>query len=236
MLTDMRALSFLSLVALIAACKTSTAPNTNDPLYSCTNTAYPTTAPASITVTGTVTEFASSAVAGARVDAFKNGTATSIDSATTDSLGRFSLTVATGGVPLDGYLRAAKTGYLTTYAFPSAPLPANTSLTLAVVTPGEFNILASASGVTPVAGKGSLAIRPVDCTGAAAVGGTVATSPAATAYSDGSGDFFEFNLAPGSVTVGGATQSHVFHQHAVTAFADAVTITIVAPGPLSPPQ
>ena len=231
----MRALAFLCLVTVVAACsKSSTAPNPGP--YACESQAFPTTAPATITVSGTVAEFGSSGVAGARVDAFKSGTAGSIDSATTDAQGDFSLTVTTGGVPLDGYLKASKTGYVDTYAYPSAPLPANATITLTVVTPSEFNLLAASKSVTPTAGDGAIAIRPVDCTGAVVNGATVSTSPASTPYSDGSGDFFEFNLTPGSVTVSGTYQSHTFHSHPVVAFADAVTITIIAPGPLSPPE
>lgn len=232
----MRAALGVSLVALVAACgKSSTGPGNTGP-YACDGQAFPTTATSTITVTGTVAEFGSSGVVGARVDAFKTGTAGSIDSATTDAQGNFTLTIPTGGVPLDGYIKASKTGYVDTYAYPSAPLPANASITLTVVTPSEFNLLAASMSVTPTAGDGALAIRPVDCTGAVVTGATVGTSPASTPYSDGSGDFFEFNLAPGSVTVSASYQSHTFHSHPVVAFADAVTITIVAPGPLSPPE
>jgi hypothetical protein len=232
----MRAPPLLCLVILVTACsKSSTAPSNTGP-YACEGQALPTSAPSTITVSGTVAEFGSSGVAGARVDAFKTGTAGSIDSATTDAQGNFTMTVATGGVPLDGYVKASKTGYVDTYAYPSAPLPANTAITLTVVTPTEFNLLAASMSVTPTAGDGALAIRPVDCTGAVVAAATVSTSPASAPHSDGSGDFFEFNLAPGTVTVTGTYQSHTFRSHPVVSFADAVTITIVAPGPLSPPE
>jgi hypothetical protein len=231
----MRATTALTLVALIAACKSSTGPVKPGP-YACEGQALPTAAPSTITVSGTVTEFGASGVAGARVDAFKTGAGSSIDSATTDAQGNFTLTVPTGGVPLDGFVKASKTGYIDTYAYPSAPLPANTAITLTVVTPTEFSFLAAAAGVTPTAGKGSIAIRPVDCTAAVVSGATVSTSPSSTPYSDGSGDFFEFNLAPGTVSVSASYQGHTFRSHPVVAVADAVTITIIAPGPLSPPE
>ncbi|HWZ27211.1 MAG TPA: carboxypeptidase-like regulatory domain-containing protein [Gemmatimonadales bacterium] len=231
----MRATTLLCLVTLVAACKSSTAPGNSGP-YACEGQALPTTAPSTITVSGTVADFSSSGVAGARVDAFKTGTAGSIDSATTDAQGHFALTVPTGGVPLDGFIKASKTGYLDTYAYPSAPLPASTSITLTVITSSQLNTFASLAGATPIAGNGSLAIRPVDCTEAVATGATVSTSPPATPYPDGNGNFFEFNLAPGSVTVSAKYQSHTFRSHPVVAFADAVTITIIAPGPVSPPE
>lgn len=231
----MRLLPVLCLASLLAACgKSSTAPNTGP--YPCESQPFPTTAPASITVSGVVSDVASGPLAGVRVDAFKTGTVGSIDSTTTDAQGTFSLTVATGGTPLDGYVKASHSGYLDTYAFPSAPLPADASIALTVVTPTEFSFLATQAGVSPTAGNGSLAIRPVDCSGTSVPTATVTTNPASTPHSDGSGDFFEFNLAPGTVSVGASYQGHTFHSHPVVAVADAVTITVVAPGPLSPPE
>ena len=220
---------------LIAACsKSSTAPK--DTAYECLGQAYPTTAPGSITVSGTVSDFLSGPLSGAKVFAFKTGTATAIDSATTDAGGAFGMSVLTGGTPLDGYLKASATGYIDTYAYPSAPLPASAVITVPMVTSSEFNILAGQAKVTPVAGKGALGIRPVDCTGAAVTGATVTTSPSASQYADGQGDFFVFNAPPGSIDVGASFQSHTFHGHTIVAVADAVTITIIAPGPLSPPE
>lgn len=224
----------LGAVLLVACGKSSTAPKNTG--YECVGQAYPTTAPASITVSGTVSDFISGPLAGAKVLAFKTGTAAAIDSATTDAGGAFSMSVSTGGTPLDGYLKATNTGYMDTYAFPSAPLPANAAITVPMVTSTEFNLLATQAGATPVAGNGSLGIRPVDCTGAAVTGATVTTSPSSSPYTDGQGDFFVFNAAPGNVDVGASFQSHTFHGHTIVAKADAVTITIIAPGPLSPPE
>jgi hypothetical protein len=232
----MRAIAMTGLTALLvfACSKSSTAPKSGP--YTCAGQAFPTTAPATITVSGTVSDFISGPLTGVTVAAFKTGTAVAIDSTTTDVQGKFSMTVTTGGTPLDGYVKASKSGYIDTYAFPSAPLPASAAITVPVVTPTEFNLLAKQAGVTPTAGKGSLGLRPVDCAGAAVATATVTTSPSSSPYSDGAGDFFVFNVAPGNVDVGASFQSHTFHTHTVTAVADAVTITIIAPGPLSPPE
>lgn len=230
----MRAISFGLIALLVVACgKSSTAPS---PAYACSGNAFPTTAPASITISGTISDFLAGALDSVRVQAFQTGTAGAIDSAITDTAGKFSMTVATGGTPLDGYVHASKTGYIDTYAYPSAALPANATITIPMVTSGEFNILAGQAGVTPVAGKASLGLRPVDCTGAAVTGALVYTSPSTPAYTDGAGDFFVFNAPPGSTNVGASFQNHIFHTHPIVAWADAVTITIIAPGPLSPPE
>lgn len=233
----MRRVVALSLVSavLIAACKSSTSP-TNSVAYTCSTLSYPTTAPASITVSGVVQGFTSSPIDSAVVLAFKNGTATPVDSTMTNASGQFTLNASTGGAPLDGYVKASKSGLIDTYAFPSAPLPANASITLTMINTTTLGLLASNDGVTPVAGKGALAIRPVDCTETVVPTATVSTSPSATLYGDASGDFFAFNVAPGSVQVNAQYQSHVFHSHSVTAIADAVTITIIAPGPVTPPE
>lgn len=233
----MRRVVTLSLVSavLIAGCKSSTSP-TNNVAYTCSSLAYPTTAPASISVSGVVQGFTASPIDSAVVLAFRNGTVTPVDSTMTDSQGKFTLNASTGGTPLDGYVKASKAGLIDTYAFPSAPLPGNASITMTMVTSAQFSFLASGDGVTPVAGKGALAIRPVDCTETVVPTATVSTSPSASLYADGSGDFFAFNLAPGSVQVNAQYQAHVFHSHSVTAIADAVTITIIAPGPVSPPE
>ncbi|HEX4561355.1 MAG TPA: carboxypeptidase-like regulatory domain-containing protein [Gemmatimonadales bacterium] len=231
----MRTLTPVLLGAFLAmACsKSTTAPKPTG--YECLGQAYPTSAPASITVSGTVADFINGPLAGARVYAFKTGTAGAIDSATTDAGGAFSMSVSTGGTPLDGYLKASKSGYIDTYAYPSAPLPANAIISVPVVTSGEFGILAGMAGATQVAGNGALGLLAVDCTGAAVTGATVTTSPSSSPYAYQS-EFFVFNAPPGGTTVGASFQGHTFHSHSILSVADAVTITIIAPGPLSPPE
>jgi len=187
-------------------------------------------------ISGTISDFLAGKLDSVKVQAFQTGTASPIDSAITDTAGKFSMTVTTGGTPLDGYVHASKTGYIDTYAYPSAPLPANATIAIPMVTSGEFSLLAGQAGVTPVAGKASLGLEPVDCTGAAVPGALVYTSPSAQAYTNGTGDFFVFNAAPGSTDVSASFQSHIFHTHTIVAVADAVTISIIAPGPLSPPE
>lgn len=224
----------LGTLAAAACSKSSTAPNNTG--YECIGQAYPTTAPASITVSGTVADFINGPLSGATVYAFKTGTASAIDSATTSASGTFTMSVSTGGVPLDGYLKASKSGYIDTYAYPSAPLPGDATISVPVVTSGEFAVLAAQASATPVAGKGSIGILAVNCTGAAVSGATVTASSGTSPYDHGQGDFFVFNAAPGNVDVGATFQTHTFHGHTVVAVADAVTITIIAPGPLSPPE
>ncbi|HXM39283.1 MAG TPA: hypothetical protein VN908_11575 [Gemmatimonadales bacterium] len=183
-------------------------------------------------------------LAGALVEAFRTGNATALASMTTATDGKFKLTIATGGTPLDGYVRVSKASYIDTYAYPPAPLVANFSQSLLVLTSLEFNALHNAAGVTHTAGTGSIAVLVTDCTGAAVTGATVSTVPAGTVrYSSGGlpsssatvtasdGAAYVFNVAAGDVTVRADSGSKTLRAHIVNARADAITITAIAPGP-----
>src|SRR5882672_11135911 len=50
---------------------------------------------------------------------------TPIATATTDAMGNFTMTITTGGLPVDGFLKATKATFLDTYLYPPAPLIAD---------------------------------------------------------------------------------------------------------------
>jgi hypothetical protein len=185
----------------------------------------------------------------ARVDAFLTGNASSLDSAITDSSGAFSLTVATAGIPLDGYIRARRSGYLDTYTFPSAPLPASISRSFTMLTPSVFGLLSGFLGVTQTAGNGWIAVVVVDCTGNPVAGAAVSTTPPGTVrYDDNSGpsstasvtgtdgQAYVFNVGAGNVVVAASVGTTTFRSHTVVAVADQITVTLVAPGPTTPAE
>ncbi|HZD85013.1 MAG TPA: hypothetical protein VE052_03795, partial [Gemmatimonadaceae bacterium] len=78
-----RCLSFSLAALVLAACGSKNNPSGPSGPYSCLGAALPTTAPASITVTGTITGNVTSPspVAGAAVVGFRTGNATKLDSA-----------------------------------------------------------------------------------------------------------------------------------------------------------
>src|SRR5205807_7331466 len=128
----------LSLAALLGtACGKSgpTAPAGPGP-YDCLGQALPTTAPSAITVQGTVKSnvLAPSPLAGATVQAFQTGNATALATATSGAQGNYSVTLSTGGTPLDGYVRVSKASYLDTYGYPPAPLAADASESVLLLT------------------------------------------------------------------------------------------------------
>jgi hypothetical protein len=183
-------------------------------------------------------------LAGVQLDAFRTGNATSLATATSATDGTYSLTVATGGMPVDGYLRATKATYLDEYAYPPAPLVANSTQSLLLLTSSEFALVGNAAGVMPASGNGFILVAVSDCNGTAVAGATVSTTPAGTVrYASGGvpsssatatstdGLAFVFNVAAGDVIVRADSGSKTLRAHTVNARADAITITAIAPGP-----
>lgn len=209
--------------------------------YRCIGNALPTTAPASITLTGTISANVTSPapLAGAAVVGFRTGSATKLDSATTDANGNFSLTLATGGTPVDGYVRVAKSGYIDTYGYPPAPLAASGSQSALVITTSERNLVTGALGVTQTAGNGFMAVVVADCDGAAVTGATLSAKQGASSVGDvhaapgTAGAFYVFNIPPGETVAGATVGSNTLRSHTITVRADVLTLTGVTPGPLN---
>lgn len=233
-----------SLVAIgvaLAACGGDS--NGPDARFACLNDSLPTTAPASITVSGQTegNVLAPSALSGVEVIVSRTGTDTlGVD--TSSAPGRFSIPIATGGTPVNGNLQLKKSGYLPTYAYPARPMAANDSINVLMVTSGEFTALAAAAGITPQAGKGFIGLVVADCQGNTLAGATVSTSPAGTLrYNVGGlpsaaatstaddGVAYIVNVTAGNVTIMATAGGHTLRQHVVNARADAITLTQIQP-------
>src|SRR5687768_761255 len=78
----------------------------------------PATTVTEVTVSGTATERdaqGGGVLAGVIIEAYRNANeGTPIAMTTTDGFGKYSLTIQTNGESIDGYLKATKTGLLTT--------------------------------------------------------------------------------------------------------------------------
>jgi hypothetical protein len=191
-------------------------------------------------LTGTITSNVATPtpLVGAAVVGFRTGTATKLDSATTNASGNFTLTLATGGTPVDGYLRVSKVGYIDTYAYPPAPLATSGSHSAAVITTSERNTITGLLGATQTAGNGFMAVVVEDCDGAAVSGATLSVkqggSDAGTVYAapGAAGAFYVFNIPPGETVVGATAGGNTLRSHTVTIRADVLTLTGVTPGPL----
>ena len=257
--SGVRSSRFAAAAVVLAACggnsniTMNTGPDTTthtSTAYTCVGQALPTTAASTVTISGTVTDV-STAIAGATVAAFSTGNATALSSTTTAADGSYSISVSTGGTPLDGYLRISKSTYDTTYLYPSAPLVASVSgAKVVLLTPTQLGFLALAAGVTLSSTDGLIVITVVDCTAKVLGGATVSSNPAAgaTRYNSGGapkasatatdvdGLAYLLNVPAGNVTVQGMSGSVTLRSHSLNARAGAITQTILAPGPTTPPE
>src|SRR5262249_11059715 len=114
----------------------------------------PASIPAMITISGTASsrDLSGNAtpVQGVAVAAYKKtDPTTAVATATTDASGNYSLTVTTGGAPVDGYLKATKSGNTDTYLYPPAPLIADFTMgSINMLTPTTYQGIYVISQVT----------------------------------------------------------------------------------------
>jgi hypothetical protein len=205
-----------------------------------------------VTVSGTAEEIAASGstpLAGVTIEAFRNANETTpIGTTTTDAQGNYSLTVATNGEAIDGFLKATKTGYKVTYLYPPYPLMMDFNMaSVFMVTQATYDTLSNVADADQMPGNGVVALIVTD--GAMPVAGAKISStpaasptarynamvgnltlPSATAtetFTDGIG--YLFNLPPGQVTVSATKTGMTFKSHGVKAWADELTTTVVVP-------
>ena len=228
-------------IALAACSSSSSGPSVG---FECIGQALPTTAPATIAVTGQINSNAlsPSPQPGAVVSAFRTGDTTTLATATSNTPGFYTLQVLTGGAPVDGYLRVTHSGHIDTYGYPSRPLAADAVDNVLLITSSELGALGTIVGVPQTAGNGFMAVIVQDCSGTPLAGATVTTTPAGTVrYDAGSGPSatatststdgvaYVFNVTPGNVTVHATASGHTLRQHVVNARADAVVLTQIQP-------
>jgi hypothetical protein len=233
--------ALFGLLAAVAACGDSSGPA---PGFECLGAPIPTTAPATVTVSGQIRQnaLAPTALGSAIVLAFRVGATDTLAADTSNTPGFYSLSITTGGTPVNGYLRVTHSGFVDTYAYPSRPLLADLSTNVLMPTSNELAFLGTAVGVTQAAGNGFIGVIVKDCNGTAIAGATVSTNPAGTVrYNSGStpsstatstsadGIAYVFNVTAGNVTVMANAGGNVLRQHIVNARADVVTLTEIQP-------
>jgi hypothetical protein len=237
-----RSLSFALITATVAACgKDSSGPGAG---FECLGQALPTTAPPLVNVTGQVKKspLSPTPLAGAYVFAFRTGDTTTLAADTSNTPGFYSLSITSGGMPVNGYVRVTDSAHITTYAYPAVPLAGDAPENVLMITSPEFSFLAAAAGVTPVAGKGFIGMIVKNCAGTPIAGATVTSSPAGTVrYNAGGapsstamstasdGVAYIANVTAGNVTVQATASGHTLRQHIVNARADAITLTEIQP-------
>jgi hypothetical protein len=208
----------------------------------------PPNVPPMITVSGNVSAQGlnnSTPVKNAAVGVYRSSADTTpLAIGTSDAQGNYSIQVATGGAPIDGFVKSSATGYLDTYIYPAGAMDADVgSADANMVTQGNFNLLATFAGATQDGDKGLVVIEVIDQHQQTIGGATVVSVAASGAYryddassglpsssatatsSDGVGYLFD---VPGSVTVSAMKAGTTFKPHVVNARPNAFTTTIVS--------
>lgn len=204
--------------------------------------------PAMITISGVVNKHEGTMTTpadGATLDAYKLTDAnTSIAMATADAAGMYSITVPTGGEPVDGYLKISLPTFFDTYSYPGRPEIANTTRTLNLLNQGTVDTLSGTfCGNLQDAANGLIAVIVRDANGMNLAGATVSTQPASAKYcyqvngypnkvateTDVDGLAYMVNVPAGNVTVSATKAGLTFFSHVVNARAGTVTTTIIVP-------
>ena len=222
--------------------------------FSCMGNAAPTTASATVTISGSVEEvsssFAVTAPSGAALKACKNGAANCsgnnlVGSATSANDGSFSIgPMTTGSAPLDAYFEMTKSGDVTVYAFPASPLVMNYT-GVPVLTLNNSTLSEIAGVVGQDDGNAILGIAVTDCQNKAitdtanvvltvkqngtAVTGTTVENASMFSPSD-AGSYLVFNVPPGNTDIGATYNGQALRTHTVAAVANAMTQTQLRPG------
>lgn len=221
--------------------------------FSCYGNTAPTTAPATVAISGTAQSFSPSGgspLGDVAIKACKGDcTGNDLLASTTSANGSGVFTTGdlpTGGAPLSGYLVAEKTGsdYLKTYVFPAAPLAANLSgVPVAMITHATLNQL-SILGVEQDPANGIIGLAVTDCstpfkgvTGATVTvkqGGVVVGDDTfdvgSLAGEQAAGTYLVPNVPPGQVEITVTYAGMTFLANTVTSAADAETFANIRPG------
>ena len=208
------------------------------PMYdlSCLNDAAPTTATDPITVSGTTSTLSqnnASPVPDADVDVFEVGTATALATVVSDSTGAFATgDIATGGTPIDGYIRAMEPTYRSTHMYPGTVVAASlTDVPVILISNATFTQLAGFAQITQNDDdNGALIVRVTDCSGALTGinGATLKVQQGGTdvgtvfdlgqLIAQAAGTFFVFNVPDGETQVLVTYDGMAFPTRTVTAY------------------
>jgi hypothetical protein len=209
-------------------------------------------APAMITLTGTATErqlTMTLKVVGATIEAFENSNETTpLATATTNAQGNFTLVVNTGGVALNGFLKAKKAGLKDTYLYPTGFINSDLSMIpIQMISDSSLVLLNAACGDTQQATNALIALQVLDGTALTSkpvAGATVTSTPAGTSVhytmngtpsqtatvTGTDGVAFIFNVPANKNVVVNATKTgSTFASHNLKSWPDALTTTLITP-------
>jgi hypothetical protein len=185
---------------------------------------------------------------GVAITVYKTSDDSVMGMATTDANGAYSITVSTNGSPVDGYLKATKTGLKDTYLYPPGPLSSDfagvTTLMLKQSTQNLANQVGGAAAPDPTKGwVGVLVLDGASTSSMPVEGATVTANPTGEIrYNGGAGIpqaqamataadgiAYAMNVPAGQVTIGASKSGLNLKAHAINARADKITLTLVTP-------
>jgi len=211
--------------------------------FGCLGQPLPTTAPATVTVSGIVVAPDQTPVDAVALDAFVGASATPAATTTSNATGAFTFDLSTGGTPVDGFIQGSKAGFIDTFYYAPVPLAASTTrATILISTPSTFSTIAALAQVVPDPTMGTVVIGVVNCQAAPVEGATVTVQPAGTTRylrnnvpnvlataTDATGLALVFNVPAGAATVGASFGGLTLRSHPLTVRANVITVTVVAP-------
>lgn len=201
-----------------------------------------------IAISGTASQRSTSGavpVEGVAVAAYASADETTpLATGTTDADGKYTLTIDTHGVAVDGYLKATMAGMVDTYWYPSAPLTADyADAGLNMLAPQTLDLLANTlCRANQDLAKGMIAVEIRDASRTPVEGATLSSDPASSFYCYDSGGFpsssatatdpdgigYLFNLT-GDVTISASKSGSTFKPTTVKVRGGALTTTLVEP-------
>jgi hypothetical protein len=226
--------------------------------FSCLNNSAPSTATATVTLSGTVDEGTASggtpgvaALAGASVDVCVTGAANCTGgnhlgtTKTTDASGNFTSDALTGNTPVDAFLKITKTNYRQTFIYPPSPFVADQGMIPALTfTNTNFGLLTLVLSVTQSPTKGVVIVAATDCSavpmpvanatitlkqGGSDIAGTTQVDLGTLTMGMFDG-LVVFNVPAGATDVGASYNGMTFRTHTVNVVAASDTLTTVKPG------
>lgn len=212
--------------------------------FTCMNNPAPTTAPATITLSGTTQNFNLLAmmlepVANAAV-VTRNAADQMVGAPTTsDMQGNFTLAnLPTQNAPIDGYLEASKQGNRTARVYPPQPMNADQAMIpVPLLSNTTFGLIQQGAGVTQDPANGSVGLVILDCAGTAINGATISVKQGGVEVGEQfdagaffPGTWFIFNVPPGATEVGATINAMPLRTHTIGSAAATTSGTIVNPG------
>jgi hypothetical protein len=183
---------------------------------------------------------------GVRVGGYRtNDETTEVTYTITAADGTYSIDLPTNGVPVDGYFKATKDGYMDTYLYPDGPVKKDFSgARVAMIAPDTFTLLTDTlCGANQQASNAAIVAIVSDAADTPVAGATIGSSPAATKYCYNEGGFpnrmatqtdtdgiaYYLNVPAGHVTVNALKAGLTLPSHSVMARAGVITTTLIRP-------